>query len=164
MRPQLPSGLAAALLLAIVLPPAAAAQSPQERLWEASIAGDTAALRQAAAEGADVNSLDTRRSRNGRRALNWAALNDRVPALEVLLQLGADLEGENLTGFTALHHAAEAGSLAAAEFLLAAGADPVHINTAGRTPRQTADAQGFGAVSALLARAEQGDLPPKRQP
>ena len=158
MHPN-PSTALATLLLLGTAP--LAAQTPQERLWDAAIAGDTAAIRAAAREGAKLDALDTRRARNGRFALNWAALNDRVPALRVLLDLGAPLEAENLTGFTALHHAAEAGSLDAARFLLSVGADPVHGNAAGRLPRETAEAQGFSEIVTLLAAAERGQRPPK---
>jgi len=65
--------------------------------------------------------------------------------------MGAPIEAENRTGFSALHHAAEAGSLEAARVLLAAGADPEHANKAGRTPAATALAQGNQEVAALIA-------------
>ncbi len=137
----------------LLLPEPVAAQDAQSRLWDAAIAGDTAAIRQAAAEGARVDSLDTRTSRNGRRALNWAALNDRVDAIALLLELGAPLDAENYTGFSALHHAAEVGSLAAARALLAAGADPAHANLEGVLPATTARENGNDAVAALLEAA-----------
>ncbi|MEO8480492.1 MAG: ankyrin repeat domain-containing protein, partial [Gemmatimonadota bacterium] len=57
------------------------AQTPQARLWDAAIAGDTAAI-------------------------------------AVLLELGAPIDAVNYTGFTALHHAAENGSLQATKVLL----------------------------------------------
>jgi ankyrin repeat protein len=126
------------------------AQDAQGRLWDAAMAGDTLAIRQALADGAKIDSLDTRRNPNGRLALNWAAWYDRVPAIEMLLALGAPIEAENRTGFSALHHAAEAGSLDAARSLLAAGADPMHANKAGRTPAVTAREQGNAEVAALI--------------
>jgi ankyrin repeat protein len=79
----------------------AAAQNAQSRLWDAAMAGDTAAIRQAVTDGANVDSLDMRTNRNGRRALNWAAWYDRADAVKVLLELKANIEGENITGFTA---------------------------------------------------------------
>lgn len=130
------------------------AQDAQNRLWDAAITGDTLAIHQALADGADVDALDTRSNRNGRRALNWAAWNDRVPAIEVLLAAGATIEAENNTGFTPLHHAAEAGSLAAARALLSAGADPGHRNKAGRLPIDTARERGNAEVAALLEAVE----------
>ena len=129
------------------------AQDAQSRLWDAAIAGDTLAIRQAVADGAKIDSLDTRRNPNGRLALNWAAWHNRVPAIQLLIALGAPLEAENRTGFSALHHAAEAGSLEAARALLAAGADPGHRNRAGFLPVETATERGNDSVAALLQEA-----------
>lgn len=128
-------------------------QDAQSRLWDAAIAGDTLAIRQAVADGAKIDSLDTRRNPNGRLALNWAAWHNRVPAIQLLIALGAPLEAENRTGFSALHHAAEAGSLEAARTLLAAGADPGHRNRAGFLPVETATERGNDSVAALLEEA-----------
>ncbi len=139
------------LTLTFALTDTAAAQSTaQVRLWDASIAGDTTAIAAALDDGAHVDSLDTRRSPNGRRALNWAALNGHVPALRVLLARGATLEARNRTGFSALHHAAEAGSGDAARFLLSAGADPRATNRAGMTPGVIARDQGHVGIALLL--------------
>lgn len=135
------------------------AQDAQTQLWEATIAGDTTAMRRALAAGAQIDSLDIRRSRNGRRALNWAALNNRVPAIRLLLEAGATLDTTNLTGFTALHHAAEVGALEAARALLVAGADARRTNNAGYTPSKIARENGFEAVAALLEAAERGERP-----
>lgn len=129
------------------------AQDAQSRLWDAAIAGDTLAIRQAVADGAKIDSLDTRRNPNGRLALNWAAWHNRVPAIQLLIALGAPLEAENRTGFSALHHAAEAGSLEAARALLAAGADPGHRNRSGLLPVETATERGNDSVAALLEEA-----------
>lgn len=129
------------------------AQDAQSRLWDAAIAGDTLAIRQAVADGAKIDSLDARRNPNGRLALNWAAWHNRVPAVQLLIALGAPLEAENRTGFSALHHAAEAGSLDAARVLLAAGADPEHRNRAGFLPVETARERGNESVAALLEEA-----------
>lgn len=123
---------------------------PQAGLWDAAIAGDTAAMAAALRDGADIDSLDTRTNPNGRRALNWAAWHNRVSAIRFLLAHGATLEARNLTGFTALHHAAEAGSLEAVEALLAAGADPDTPNKEGRRPAETAMAKGHGVIAVLL--------------
>ncbi len=131
----------------------ARAQDAQARLWDAAIAGDTVAITRALSEGARVDSLDTRRSVNGRRALNWAALANSVPALRVLLAHGATINATNLTGFTAAHHAAEAGSADAMKFLIASGADVTIPNTDGRLPIDTARANGHVEVIQLLEAA-----------
>ena len=144
--------LAAATLLVLTVSPLSA-QSAQDRLWDAAIAGDTAAIRQAVLDGAATDSLDTRRNPNGRLALNWAAWHDRVPAIQLLVALGARLDAVNNTGFTALHHAAEAGSLAAAGALLEAGANPLKPNDRGVLPVETARDRGHPEVAALIERA-----------
>jgi ankyrin len=111
-------------------------------------------------DGANIDSLDTRRARNGRRALNWAAINNRVDAIRFLLAHGANIDATNRTGFTALHHAAEAGSVDATRVLLAAGADPKHTTLEGMTPLARARQEGFVEVAELLEAAERGVRPP----
>ena len=137
----------------------APAPAPQALLWDAAIAGDTGAILRALATGAVIDSLDTRRSRNGRRALNWAALTDHPEVIRLLLARGAQLEALNLTGNTALHHAAEAGSLNAARALLIAGADLQAINADGNRPIDIARANQRLEVVTLLEKAERGERP-----
>lgn len=139
----------------------ALAQDPQAQLWDASISGDTAAINQALAAGAKIDSLDTRRNQNGRRPLNWAAFYNRAAAVRLLIEKGAPLEAENRTGFSPLHHAAEAGSLEAARLLLAHGADPRHANLSGAVPAETARLNGHNAVADLIEAAERGERPAK---
>jgi len=149
--------LAVLLTLAIARP--CASQTAQMRFWGAAISGDTVALAAALKDGARIDSLDRRTSQNGRRALNWAAINNRADAIRFLLAHGAPIEATNLTGFTALHHAAEYGSLDAARVLLAAGADPKHTNLEGVTPLARARQEGHLDVAELLEAAERGVRP-----
>ena len=145
------------LLTFILLTPVGAhaqAEDPQSQLWDGAMQGDTVAMAEALGAGAVVDSLDIRRNRNGRRALNWAAWYNHVPAIRFLLAHGASLEARNRTGFTALHHAAEAGSVEALEALLAAGADPNAANTGGRLPIETARAEGQMRIVEALRTAE----------
>ena len=132
--------------------PGQEASSPdaQIRLSAASRSGDTRALRRAIADGADVNKLDTRRSRSGRRPLNWAALSGHVEAIEILLDSGARINATNTTGFTPIHHAAESGSTDAAQALLRAGADASIANRRGQTPVETAIRLGHDGVAELI--------------
>ena len=132
--------------------PAAAQATPvvptaQERLWDAAIAGDTVALGRALTDGAKVESLDVRRSQNGRMALNWAAWHNHAPAIRFLVAHGAPVNGVNRTGFTALHHAAENGSADAAAALLEVGADPAWPNGAGQTAAEVARERGHPAIA-----------------
>ena len=148
-----------ALTLILAAPLGLAAQSPQDRLWDGAVAGDTAAIRAAVTAGAKVDSLDRRVATNGRYALNWAAWNNRVPAIAVLLALGAEIDAVNVTGNTALHHAAENGALEAARALLVAGADFTKANANGATAEDVALARDHAAVVQLLVDARTGKLP-----
>ncbi len=106
-------------------------QKAQNALWDAAKSGDVAALKKAIDEGADVNAIDARTNPNGRRALNWAAWYNHAEAIEELLKVGAEINGVNLTGFTPIHHAAEAGSPEAARGGFAHTRSPVS-RTLGR--------------------------------
>jgi ankyrin repeat protein len=97
--------------------------------------------------------LDTRSSRNGRFALNWAALNDHPEIIKLLLARGAAINGQNLSGYTALHHAGEAGSASATQALLAGGADPDIRNANGATAADVARANGHMAVAEFIEKA-----------
>lgn len=122
----------------------------QAALWDSAKSGDVMAVRKAITAGADVNALDTRRSRSGRRPLNWAAFYDHVEVIEALLANGADINGTNLTGFTPLHHAAENNSDNSASVLLEAGADAEIPNRRGQKPLDTARAKGHEDLVRLL--------------
>ena len=140
----------------VVMPPLvflgqeALSPDPQIRLWAAARSGDMAALLKALAEGADVNALDTGKTRSGRRALNWAAIFDHTDVIKLLLQHGARIDAVNRTGFTAIHHAAENGSLDTARVLLQAGADATVANRRGELPAATAARHGHVEVAKLL--------------
>ncbi len=135
---------------------------PQAAFWDGAMQGDTAGMAVAIQQGALIDSLDTRRNPNGRRALNWAAWYNRVPAIQFLLARGAALEARNRTGFTALHHAAEAGSLEAVQALLTAGADPEAANNVGRRPAETARDKGHEQVAELLGTKTRPPRPNER--
>lgn len=126
----------------------------QNALWDAAISGDLEALEQAINDGGDVNALDVRRSRNGRRPLNWAAWYNHAEAITLLLDSGAEIDGMNITGFTPIHHAAEAGSPEAARVLIEAGADVNLPSYAGQTPLQRARFGGHKEVVDLLEAVE----------
>jgi ankyrin repeat protein len=83
-------------------------------------------------------------------ALAWAARNDRVEAIELLVARGAAVEADVYRG-TALSWAAACGRVAAVRRLVALGADP-----SGRT---TFGGPGHGdGVTALHLAAQNGNL------
>jgi ankyrin repeat protein len=143
------ASVVAVVLIVAVLAAAAPlpAQDAQSRLWDSAISGDTVSLLQALAAGAKVDSLDLRSNPNGRRALNWAAWNNRVPVIRILAARGAPVNATNLSGFTPLHHAAESGSMEAALALLAAGADPLRVTNDGEIAADVARRKGFTAIA-----------------
>jgi ankyrin repeat protein len=70
--------------------------------------------------------------------------------ISALLDAGADINSANLTGFTPLHHAAEAGSTEAATLLIARGANLSLRNRYEQTPEQTAIASNHPEVAEIL--------------
>jgi CubicO group peptidase (beta-lactamase class C family) len=130
--------------------PGEAEPTPQVLLWEAAMAGDTIEIINSLKDQADIELPDTRRSKSGRRALNWAAWFNRPEAVRLLVKKGANIDAQNATGFTALHHAAEAGSLEAAKVLLELGANTDITNRAGNNPKQTALSQNHLKISDLI--------------
>jgi CubicO group peptidase (beta-lactamase class C family) len=149
-----PDAIAAAVARAMLQQ--TAGEGAQADLWDAAVAGDTAAADTALQAGADVNALDTRSARSGRRPLNWAALNDNAGMIAWLLAHGADIDATNTTGFTALHHAAESGSADAAAALLDAGADTTLRNAQGETAADVARRKGHEDLARRLATARPG--------
>ena len=120
----------------------------QTRLVAAAMTGDTLEIKRALDAGAKIDSLA-----NGRRPLNWAALNNRGAAIRLLLARGAALNSRNATGFTPVHHAAEAGALDALRILIAAGADVTIASTSGARPVDTARRRGDQTSVSLLEAA-----------
>lgn len=118
----------------------------QNALWIASIAGDTAAIARALANGARIDSVDFI---GNRRPLNYAAAGNRAAAVAMLLARGASINLPNNTGFTPVHHAVEAGAVEALTVLLNARAD-LTIAARGVTPMQTALRLNNGRILALL--------------
>lgn len=130
---------------------AAARPTPQERLWVAAMAGDTVMIASALDAGAVIDSLDPE---GNRRPLNYAAINNRVPAVRLLLARGAPIDRPNRTGFTPLHHAAEGRALDALRLLLTAGADPTLRTGQGALAIDIARARGDTTAVRLLERAQ----------
>ena len=91
--------------------------------------GDIEAIKQHIAEGADVNALHFEMP-----PLTWAVTAGQTEAAELLLQHGADINGRNRDGNTALHLAVFLGRAETADLLLKNGADVNSKNDDGATP------------------------------
>ena len=74
----------------------------------------------------------------GDQPLHHAAQARKVAALELLIQLGADVNAANHTGLTPLHLASKNGPTDAVETLLKAGAKADTKDAVGRTPLDVA--------------------------
>ena len=91
--------------------------------------GDIKAIKQHIAEDADVNALNFEMP-----PLAWSVMMGQTEAAELLLQHGADINGRNKDGNTALHLAAFFGRADVAKLLLENGANPQARNNDGETP------------------------------
>jgi uncharacterized protein len=120
-------GLPAVLALMLATTTAAAG----DPLFDAVAAGDKAAVEQALANGASVDS----RANDQATPLMAAALANQIVIVEALLDKGANVMARNSGGFTPLHAAADTGSVPIAKLLLDKGAvlDDAD-NKAGVTP------------------------------
>jgi hypothetical protein len=131
----------------------AARPTAQVRLWVAAAMGDTATIAAALGAGATIDSLDTQSTGSGRRALNYAALGNRVAAVRLLLARGASINLANRTGFTPVLHAVEGGANEALAVLIEAGADITIASAGGLTPLAMAQRRGNQAAVRLLEAA-----------
>ncbi|MBK8159950.1 MAG: PAS domain-containing protein [Rhodospirillaceae bacterium] len=79
-----PSGGANTGLGRLEIPDQPASQATKD-LWRAAETGDVAGVKAALAAGADIEGIDFSENKNGRRALNYAALNNQSAVIDVLL-------------------------------------------------------------------------------
>ncbi len=90
------------------------------------------------------------RDRKGKTPLHAAVSGENRPAMEMLVEHGADLNARDITGMTPLHVAAMLGRAAEAQWLVDHGADPDLRDDFGDTPAHTAAVFGQGGVIQIL--------------
>ncbi|MEQ4719875.1 ankyrin repeat domain-containing protein [Nonomuraea sp. B19D2] len=118
----------------------------EEQLYRAALNGESDTVAKLLAGGADPNS----ESEEG-LPLCAAAARDRVEVADTLLTAGADVNGRESGGWTALLWAATNGHAAAARALIEAGAELDAANDDGDTPLTLAARRGaLGVVQVLL--------------
>ncbi|MBQ6669245.1 MAG: ankyrin repeat domain-containing protein [Deltaproteobacteria bacterium] len=148
-------------LAALCLPVFANAAMPDADFVALCETGTAAQVHQALKNGANAKARD----KDGFRALGMAAMRDSddpeaVFVVQALLDAGADVNGRDCDGETALMKAAEYRSdIRVVRALLAAGADANVRNRYGSTPLREAAgyAQNLPVVQALLAAGAQVD-------
>ncbi len=139
-------------LLFFIISPALAA--PKEDL------GVSLAFAAAAGAPAEVKTLlekgakpDSSRNSVGVPALSLAAQRrdkNMAPVADLLLKGGASIEIEDKNGQTPLFYAAKSGNTEGVKFLLARGADFYHADSAKRTARDVASAEGKKDIVTLM--------------
>jgi ankyrin repeat protein len=98
------------------------------------------------AEGADVNLRDD----EGGSPLHFAAQEGHVDAVQVLVEVGAELEAATAKGWTPLHSAADRGHVAVVKTLAELGADKEASGPDGGTPLHEAAYRGHVEVVTAL--------------
>jgi Ca2+/Na+ antiporter len=88
----------------------------------------------------------------GRTLLMVAVDETNLPAIELLVARGANLEARDAHGMTALALSAETVFQESVEVLLAAGADPNAHDLTGMTPLDVAEEHGAHEIASLLLR------------
>jgi ankyrin repeat protein len=135
------------LLALLMLGFAATMAVAGDLLFDAIAAGDKAAVEQALANGAGVDS----RAHDQATPLIAAALANQLAISELLLSNGADAMARNSGGFTPLHAAAFSGSLPIAKLLLEKGAALEDAaNKAGVTPLMVAGEENHVELAEFL--------------
>jgi len=125
-----------------------AASNIDTRLTDAAMQGDKDAVRTLLKQKVDLNAAHG----DGATALHWAAYNDDLELVKMLLAAGANVKASTREGaITPLFMACSNGNAAIIEALLKAGADAKAVKANGTTALMLAAASGNAdAVKVLL--------------
>jgi len=96
------------------------------------------------------NSTNWYRNHHGNTALHIAALQGYMNIVEILLDIGIDINSKNNNGNTALHVAAIHGNMNIVEILLDRGADINSKDNDGQTALHEAAANGYTNIVEIL--------------
>jgi len=127
---------------------------PAATVASAVRSGDMSQLKSLLVDAAAANQPDAQFQV---RPLSWAAMHGNPEAVQLLLDAGAEIDGGNADGSTALHGAAFTGYPEIVRLLLQRKANPLQANLAGDPPARSAlaDPATTGFIWGLLT------LPPR---
>ena len=133
--------------LLLILLPVACEQGPAtpQALHDAARQGEVNPIRRLAARGVDLESrVPTTEDQPdaGSTALIIGVRHDNLAVVEVLAELGADVNGRDEFRRTALHEASTGGDIEVLDALLRLGADPELADAVGVTPLMLASGEG----------------------
>lgn len=121
-------------------------------LHEAAVGGDAELIRLLVARGLDVNAVEDHFHDT---PLEYAVGDDKREAVAALLEAGADVNHQDVSGRTFLHSAVFGKHVNILRMLLAAGADPTITDIKGQTPFDVARAQNPALAKVLEQAIEQ---------
>ena len=122
-----------------------------ERLLDEATLGNTKAVIELIARGADVNYRDPEL---GDCALHRAAMGGHTETARVLIEHHADVNAPDDLGDRPLHWAADGGHMETVRLLVEKGADVGATNERGHTAADKAGSEGHKEVEAFLRRLE----------
>ena len=139
--------LAKSVISAFCMAALLSAAASDTRLADAAMRGDKEAVRSLLKQKADVNAAHG----DGATALHWAAYNDDLEMVKMLLAAGANVKATTREGaITPLFMACTNGDAAMIEALLKAGADAKSVKANGTTALMTASASGSADAAKVL--------------
>ncbi len=121
---------------AVLLEKGAKLEPTTNRLCQAVVGGNCWLAQKLIEAGGNPNATEplSERYSKGDTLLRMAVQRKNAEMVRTLLKSGADPDGKNAEGFSALHAAADEGSVGVARILLDAGADPNVRNNKGFAP------------------------------
>jgi len=142
---------------ATAAPRAAVPDDLNSKLVDAAGKGDTKAVNELIAKGADVNGREATSSRS--TPLIAAACNAKVEVARILVEHGAKVNSTNSENTSALNYASYIGNAELVLLLVEHGADINAVDGVGRTPLMWAAVQGNkDAVLVLLKHGADANL------
>ncbi len=136
----------------------------RHHIFSAISLGDPALIRKLIEEHPDALRRRMSRFEDGQTPLHFAIQRKRYDILDLLIELGADLEAEDHHGHTALAVAMMRRDQRAIRRLHAAGAKGNKGWSVASVPREPADSPGFAPALGKLARSIQKGVPMIRVP